>query len=190
MLVAPDVWLSSLSKKPPEEQKDRTNLTIYACLVSASLIFAIFRAYGFLLVSLRCSERLHDKMVLAILQAPVLFFDSNPVGRILNRFSKDIGCLDELLPKTFLVSIQRVLLVFVSIIVPTVTNPWLLFLVIPLTVLVLCISKYYLKTSRELKRLESICRSPVFSHFSETLNGLDTIRTRGRQRDFMDQFYR
>ena len=127
MVVAPDVWLSSLTKKPPEDQKDRTNLTIYACLVSASLIFAIIRAYGFLLLSLRCSERLHDKMVLAILQAPVLFFDSNPVGRTLNRFSKDVGCLDELLPKTVLVSIQRVLMVFASIIIPTVTNPWLLF---------------------------------------------------------------
>ena len=190
MMVAPDVWLSSLTKKLPVDQKDHTNLTFYACLVSASLIFAIIRAYGFLLVFLRCSERLHDKMVLAILQAPVLFFDSNPVGRILNRFSKDVGYIDELLPRTFLVSIQRVLLVFASIIIPTVTNTWLLFLVLPLTVLALYISKYYLKTSRELKRLESICRSPVFSHFSDTLNGLDTIRTRGKQRDFMDQFYR
>jgi len=190
MIVAPDVWLSSLTKKLPEDQKNNTNLTIYACLVGASVIFAVIRAYAFLLVSLRCSERLHDKMVLAILQAPVHFFDSNPVGRILNRFSKDVGCLDELLPKTFLVSIQRVLLVFASIIIPTVTNPWLLFLVVPLIVLVFHISKYYLKTSRELKRLESICRSPVFSHFSETLNGLDTIRTRNRQKDFVDQFYR
>ena len=190
MMVAPDVWLSLLAKKLPEEQKDSTNLTIYGCLVSVSLIFAVIRAYGFLLLCLRCSERLHDKMVSAILQAPVHFFDSNPVGRILNRFSKDVGCLDELLPKTFVVSIQRVLLVFASIIVPTVTNPWLLFLVIPLIALVLYISKYYLKTSRELKRLESICRSPVFSHFCETLNGLDTIRTRGRLRHFADQFYR
>ena len=190
MMVAPDVWLSSLIKKPPEDQKDHTNLTIYACLVSASLIFAIFRVSAFLLVSLRCSERLHDKMVLAILQAPVHFFDSNPVGRILNRFSKDVGCLDELLPKTFLMSIQRVLLVAASVIIPTVTNPWLLFLVVPLILLVMYISKYYVKTSRELKRLESICRSPVFSHFSETLNRLDTIRTRRRQRDFVDQFYR
>ena len=190
MIVAPDVWLTSLTKKRPTDQKDSTNLTIYACLVGASLIFAVTRAYAFLQVLLRCSERLHNKMVLAILQAPVLFFDSNPVGRILNRFSKDVGCLDELLPRNFLLSIQCVLMVFASTIIPTITNPWLLFLVIPLIVLVLCISTYYLKTSRELKRLESICRSPVFSHFSETLNGLDTIRTRGRQKDFVDQFHR
>ena len=190
MLVALDAWLSFLTKQLPEDQKDNTNLTIYACLVGGSFLFCIIRACVFLLVSLRCSERLHDKMVVAVLQAPGLFFDLNPVGRIMNRFSKDVGCMDGMLPKTFLMSIQMVLMVLTSVLVPTVTNPWLLFLVVPMTVMVVYISRYYLKTSRELKRLESICRSPVFSHISETLNGLDTIRTRGRQRDFVDQFCR
>lgn len=85
MLVSPDVWLSFLTRKSPDHQKDKTNLAIYGCLVDASFVFAILRAYGFLLVSLRCSD--HDKMVVAIKQAPVLFLDSNPVGRILNHFS-------------------------------------------------------------------------------------------------------
>ena len=151
---------------------------------------AIIRSLGFLLASLKCSERLHDKMVFAVLQAPVLFFDSNPVGRIMNRFSKDIGCLDEVLPRTFFVAIQEVLVVFTSILVPTVTNPWFLVVVAPITALVVYLLRYYLKTSRELKRLESICCSPVFSHISETLDGLDTIRTRQRERDFVDQFHR
>ncbi|XP_078361824.1 ATP-binding cassette sub-family C member 4-like [Oculina patagonica] len=190
MTVAPDVWLPFLTKQLPEDQKDNTNLTIYGCLVGASFTFAFIRACVFLLVSLRCSERLHNKMVVAVLQAPVLFFDSNPVGRIMNRFSKDVGCMDEMLPKKFLMAIQMVLLLLSTVLVPTATNPWLLFVVVPMTVVVVYISKYYLKTARELKRLESICRSPVFSHISETLNGLDTIRTRGRQRDFVDQFYR
>ncbi|KAL9973266.1 hypothetical protein ACROYT_G019696 [Oculina patagonica] len=190
MIVAPDVWLSFLTKQLPDDQEDKTNLTIYACLVGGSFVLGIIRACVFLLVSLRCSERLHDKMVVAVLQAPVLFFDLNPVGRIMNRFSKDVGCLDEMLPKMFLMAIQMDLLVFTTVIVPTVTNPWLLVFVIPLAAVVVCISRYYLQTSRELKRLESICRSPVFSHISETLNGLDTIRTRGRQIDFVDQFCR
>ena len=190
MLVSPDVWLSFLTKKHREDQRDTTNLNVYGFLVVAAFIFAMIRAQGFHLASLRCSERLHDKKVLVVLQAPVLFFDSNPVGRIMNRFSKDIGCLDEVSPKTFLISIQSVLLVLTSILVPTVTNPWLLIIVVPMTVVVVYLLRYYLKTSRELKRLESICRSPVFSHISETLDGLDTIRTRGRQRDFVDQFHR
>ncbi|KAL9956611.1 hypothetical protein ACROYT_G038110 [Oculina patagonica] len=190
MIVAPDVWLSFLTKEQQKHQRDPTNLTIYGCLVGGSFIFAIMRAYGFLLVSLRCSERLHDKMVVAILQAPVLFFDSNPMGRILNRFSKDVGCMDELLPKKFLMSIQMGSMAIRSCLLPIVANPWLLVVIVPLVVLVVYIARYYLKASRELKRLESICRSPVFSHISETLNGLDTIRTRGRQKDFVEQFYR
>ena len=190
LLVSSDVWLLTLTRKHPEEQRDKINLITYGCLVGASFIFAFIRAYSFLVVSLRCSAHLHDKMVLVVLQAPVLFFDSNPAGRIMNRFSKDVGCMDEVLPKTFLMSIQLVLLLFTSILVPTVSNPWLLLVVVPITLFAKLISRYYLKTSRELKRLESVCRSPVFSHISETLDGLETIRTRGNQRDFIERFYR
>ena len=190
MIVAPDVWLSFFSKKRLENQRKSISLISYSSLVIGSFTFAFIRAYGFLLASLRCSERLHDEMVAAVLKAPVLFFDSNPVGRILNRFSKDVGCLDELLPDTFLLSVQVFLLLLSSVLVPIVTNPWVLFVVCPLAVVVFYISSYYLKTSRQLKRLESICRSPVYSHISETLDGLETIRTGRRQKDFQEQFYR
>ncbi|KAL9957080.1 hypothetical protein ACROYT_G038671 [Oculina patagonica] len=188
--VASDVWLSFLTKEQQKNQRDPTNLTIYGCLVSGAFIFAIMRAYGFLSISLRCSERLHDKMAVAILQAPVLFFDSNPVGRILNRFSKDVGSLDELLPKTFVMAIQYVSVAFTSCLLPILANFWLLVVILPLVALLAYIGRYYLKSSRDLKRVESVCRSPVFSHFSDTLNGLDTIRTRGRQKDFVDQLFR
>ena len=65
-----------------------------------------------------------------------------------------------------------------------------MFLVVPISVLVVSLSNYYLKIARELKRLESISRSPVFAHFSETLIGIDTVRTRGRQTGFVDVLYR
>ena len=184
------MWLAYLTKKEQTDQRDSTNLGIYGFLVGAAFIFAIVRAYIFLLTSLRCSERLHDKMVIAILQAPLLFFDTNPVGRILNRFSKDVGCMDELLPKTFLLSLQLVLFLLAAILVPAVANFWVLIIIAPLTLMGVYIVRNYLNSSRELKRLESVCRSPVFSHISETLNGLDTIRTRRRQGDFINQFYR
>ena len=190
MLVSPDVWLSLMVRKRPEDQRDKRNLTIYGGLVGAAFILLVIRAFGFYLVSLRSSERLHDKMVVAVLHAPVFFFDSNPVGRILNRFSRDIGCMDEVLPKTFLQSVQLFPLLFTSILLPTITNPWVLFAVVPIAVSAGLLSRYYLKTSRELQRLESICRSPVYSHISETLDGLDTIRTRKREEDFVARFYR
>ena len=190
IIAAPDLWLSFLARLNQEDQNNKTYLSVFACLVSACFIFIIVRAYGLFHVCLKCSERLHDKMVVAILRAPVLFFDSNPVGRILNRFSNDIGCVDELLPKTFLAAMQRLLEISALILVTVATNVWLVFLVVPISVLVVFLSNYYLKTARELKRLESISRSPVFAHFSETLIGLDTIRTRGKQTDFVDALYR
>ncbi|XP_022785320.1 multidrug resistance-associated protein 4-like [Stylophora pistillata] len=190
VIVAPDLWLPFFIKQTLEEQRNKTNLIIYGILVAGCFIFAIARAYGLLLVFLKCAKRLHDKMVVAILHAPVLFFDSNPAGRILNRFSNDIDCVDEHLPREFLLALEYFLLMCTAVFIPIAANPWLLFVIIPLTGLYVYISKYYLKTSQELKRLESICRSPVFSHFSETIKGLSTIRTRGRQSDFMDTFYR
>lgn len=159
-------------------------------IVAAAVILATIRAYMFFQVVLRSSESLHDDMVTALLKAPVLFFDSNPIGRILNRFSKDIGCMDEVLPKTFLFAVQLVLFVLTAALVPLIANAWLAAVVVPIIILYVYIARYFMKTSRELKRLESVCRSPVLSHISETLDGLDTIRSRGRQREFADQLHR
>ena len=189
-MVSPDVWLSYLTKKTLKFQQQETTLGVYASLFSAAVVVGIIRSYLFFRVSLKSSENLHDKMVTCALQAPVAFFDTNPAGRILNRFSKDIGCIDELLPKTFLLTIQLILYVFTAAVLPSFTSVWLFLVSLPAFIIFPYLTWYYLKTSRELKRLESICRSPVFSHFSETMAGLDTIRTRKRERDFIDQLYR
>ena len=189
-MVSSDFWLSHLTMMPWEYQHDVTSLSVYSGLVSAAVVVATIRAYLFLHVSLRSSERLHDKMVTCLLQAPVLFFDTNPAGRILNRFSKDIGCIDEILPKTFLFAIQFLLVVGAAVLVPSITNAWFIIITLPILLAFVFLTRYYLKTSRELKRLESICRSPVFSHFSETMDGLDTIRTRHAEEQFIDQFFR
>ena len=190
LIVSPDVWLSHLTKTPFKNQQDITTLGVYASLVAAAFLFATIRVCLFFCVSLRSAERLHDKMVTCLLQAPVLFFDTNPAGRILNRCSKDIGCVDELLPRMFITTIQLSLYVLTAAVLPSFTNFWLLPITLPVIVMFAYLARYYLKTSRELKRWESICRSPVFSQFLETMAGLDTIRTRNRERDFIEQFYR
>ena len=189
-MVSSDFWLSHLTTMPWKYQHDVTSLSVYGCLVCVAVLVVVIRAYLFFHSSLRSSERLHDKMVTCLLQAPVLFFDTTPAGRILNRFSKDIGCIDEILPKTFLSAIQYLLFVGSAALVPSITNFWLCFVSLPIFLAFVFVTRYYLKTSRDLKRLESICRSPVFSHFSETMDGLDTIRTRKAEEQFIEQFYR
>ena len=188
-MVSPNVWLSYLTKMTRKHQQDETSLLVYASFASGAFIFAIIRAYVFFHISLRSAENLHKDMVTCVLEAPVLFFDTNPAGRILNRFSKDIGAIDELLPKMFLLATQTLLFVFTAALLPSFTSFWLFLVTVPIFMTFVYLAWYYLKTSRDLKRLESICRSPVFSHFSETMAGLDTIRTRKRERDFIEQFY-
>lgn len=188
-MVSPNVWLSHLSKMAQSKQDMTSTLRIYVGFTSAAFIFAIIRACTFFYVSLRCAEKLHNKMVTNVLQAPVLFFDTNPAGRILNRFSKDIGAIDELLPKMFLLASHSLLFVFTAALLPSFTSFWVFLVTVPIFMTFVFLAWYYLKTSRDLKRLESICRSPVFSHFSETIAGLDTIRTRKREKYFIEQFY-
>ena len=189
-MIFPDIWLSYLSTKTLKQQQKFDNLIIYSSGIAVSAVLAILRVALFFLVALRASQRLHDKMVKAVLHAKLLFFDTNPTGRILNRFSRDIGCIDEQLPQFSIICIQYLLFVLSGALIPAFANPWLILVLFPILLASGLLTRCYLKTSRELKRLESICRSPVFSHFSETMDGLDTIRTRGMEEEFVAEFYR
>ena len=99
IMVSPNIWLYFMTKMTLENQQKPITLVIYASLASAALGLAIIRGYVFIYVCLKAAETLHNRMVSSLLQASVLFFDTNPAGRILNRFSKDIGAIDDLLPK-------------------------------------------------------------------------------------------
>ena len=129
-------------------------------------------------------------MLQAVLKAPVFFCDTNPSGRILNRFSRDIGLMDELLPDVFVDSTQLILFCVGSVVLLSVLNPWVLVGTTPLIAMFILIGNYYMKTSRELKRLEALNRSSVISHFSDTLEGLVTIRAYEREGTFMGELFR
>ncbi|KXJ10258.1 Multidrug resistance-associated protein 4 [Exaiptasia diaphana] len=113
----------------------------------------------------------------AVIRASQYFFDTNPLGRIINRFSKDIGYTDDLIPETFYEFLHLFIVSIAIVIVNVVSMPWILIGLAPLTIVFWCARNYYLKTARELKRLEAIGRSPVFIHFSSTLEGISTIRS-------------
>lgn len=151
-------------------------LGIYTGLTAVTVLFGIARSLLVFYVLVNASQTLHNRMFESILKAPVLFFDRNPIGRILNRFSKDIGHMDDLLPLTFLDFIQTLLLVVSVIAVAAAVIPWILIPLVPLSIIFVVLRRYFLETSRDVKRLESTTRSPVFSHLSSSLQGLWTIR--------------
>uniref|UniRef100_A0A8C5U3W5 Multidrug resistance-associated protein 4 n=1 Tax=Malurus cyaneus samueli TaxID=2593467 RepID=A0A8C5U3W5_9PASS len=163
-------------------------LGIYAGLTVATILFGIIRSLLVFQVLVNSGQNLHNKMFQSILKAPVLFFDRNPIGRILNRFSKDIGHLDDLLPLTFLDFVQTLLQIFGVVAVAVAVIPWILIPLIPLFILFIFLRRYFLDTSRDIKRLESTTRSPVFSHLSSSLQGLWTIRALKAEERFQKLF--
>ncbi|PNF43102.1 Cystic fibrosis transmembrane conductance regulator [Cryptotermes secundus] len=152
------------------------SLIIYGSLIVGCMFITLLRSVMFVKTCMRASINLHNEMFSSILRGAMRFFDTNPSGRILNRFSKDIGTIDELLPRFMLESIQ-VFLVLVGILVNiAIVNPYFIVLMILLGFCYYGVTSVYLKTSRNVKRLEAITRSPVYSHLSDTMTGLTTIR--------------
>lgn len=172
------------------QQRRPVTLGIYASLVIGALLLSAFVSFLIYYTLLRSSEKLLNSMVTAIMKAPVFFFDTNPVGRILNRFSKDIGCMDNTLPAQFLLAVQLCLFTFGATLLAAATNYWLFIGIAPLIILFFYFGRYYLKTSRELKRLEAIKCSPVYSHISDTITGLEVIRSSGMEQSFLQELFR
>ncbi|KIW27349.1 uncharacterized protein PV07_07093 [Cladophialophora immunda] len=134
--------------------------------------------------SIEASRKLHDRMAYAIFRSPMSFFDTTPVGRILNRFSSDIYRVDEVIARTFNMLFVNTGRALFTLGVIAASTPIFLILVVPLGFVYIMYQKYYLRTSRELKRLDSVSRSPIYAHFQESLGGVSTIRAYRQQRRF------
>ncbi|XP_020619325.1 multidrug resistance-associated protein 4-like [Orbicella faveolata] len=183
-------WLLHLTSGLHDQKTQTDNLYIYAALVGGAFLLSVTRATMFYNALSNSSKNLHNSMMSALLKAPVLFFDANPVGRIINRFSRDIGIVDELLPDVFLQAVEIVLLCIGAVVLPSILNPWIILPAAPLMVLFMWFGGYYLRTSRDLRRLEGLNRSPVLSHFSDRLERLVTIRTYKKENEFLEELYR
>uniref|UniRef100_A0A8C1F9V6 Multidrug resistance-associated protein 4 n=1 Tax=Cyprinus carpio carpio TaxID=630221 RepID=A0A8C1F9V6_CYPCA len=157
-------------------------------LTGATIIFGFMRSLFMFNALVSSAETLHNRMFNSILRTPVRFFDINPIGRILNRFAKDIGHLDSLLPWTFVDFIQVFLQIIGVVAVASSVIPWILIPVLPLLISFLFLRRYFLRTSRDVKRIESTTRSPVFSHLSSSLQGLCTIRAFKAEERFQQTF--
>ncbi|KAL7032928.1 hypothetical protein ACKWTF_007429 [Chironomus riparius] len=177
----------------------KDGLYIYGFLILAVVSVTLSRGFIFFAVCMRASKKLHDTSFLSLLHSPMRFFDLNPVGRILNRFSKDMGAVDESLPKAIIEAVQNLLvmmgiLVLIALTTTGYTFPAALIITAILYGLIL---KMYLRPAKDIKRLEgsskysqstiykffklskchiNLAKSPVFGQMTSTLSGISTIR--------------
>ncbi|KAL7549875.1 hypothetical protein ACHAWF_013132, partial [Thalassiosira exigua] len=156
-------------------------LGIYA-LVNFSAIFATFcRLLLFIFAGLRASRKMFEELLDVILRAPMSFFDTTPIGRIINRFSKDLYTVDEQLVVTARSYLSTMISVFSTIFVVTAVTPMFLVGLVPIIIFYLHQQHFFAITYRELKRLDSVTRSPIYALLGETLDGVLTIRAFGAQ---------
>uniref|UniRef100_A0A8B9GJM6 ATP-binding cassette sub-family C member 10 n=1 Tax=Amazona collaria TaxID=241587 RepID=A0A8B9GJM6_9PSIT len=151
-------------------------LIVYGSIAGANSLFTILRAFLFAYGTIHAATVIHNRLLQRALKATVTFFDTTPTGRILNRFSSDLYSVDDSLPFILNIFLANMYGLLGMLVIITYGLPWIGLILIPLAALYFSIQRYYRRTSRELKRLYSITLSPIYTHFSETLSGLSTIR--------------
>lgn len=180
-------WISYWSK---EDSKGTSRpvgffIGIYAGLAVVYGIVSFFRMWSLTDLTLLASRQMHKRLMASILNAPTSFFDTTPSGRIVARFSKDMGEIDVNLTQTMNMTLNSVLSVVTSLVVIIAVTPLFASLVLPLLYIYFKIMNFYRNSAREIKRLDSTTRSPVYAHFGATLGGLSTIRAYNVQQRFV-----
>ncbi|ODH51654.1 hypothetical protein GX48_02119 [Paracoccidioides brasiliensis] len=186
--VAGSFWLerwSEANKKAARNAQVGKYIGIYFAFgLGSSALVVLQTLILWIFCSIEASRKLHERMAYAIFRSPMSFFETTPSGRILNRFSSDIYRVDEVLSRTFNMLFVNVARAAYTMIVIAVSTPLFLIMIIPLGLVYFSYQRYYLSTSRELKRLDSVSKSPIYAHFQETLGGISTIRAFRQQDKF------
>ncbi|RNF23457.1 ATP-binding cassette protein subfamily C, member 1 [Trypanosoma cruzi] len=184
LLVSPSLWLSFWSVKR-FELEPKTYLLLYVAFVAASALCSPLRnasAYAVLRIG---SWRLHSQLLRSVAVAPMSFFDTTPLGRVMNRFSKDMSTIDSNLQSSVIFFLQSILSVISSIVVMSISQYFVLIAIIPCLLVYYRLMVFYNSANREMRRIANRSNSPVFSVLGEMLSGRWTIAAYDRTAAFV-----
>jgi len=160
-------------------------LSVYALIGVACMLVALFRDFWLFFGSLTASWVIHKRLMESVTRAKFKFFDVTPLGQLMNRFSKDLEAVDQEVAPIAIGVMACALAITVTVVLISVITPGFLIAGIFISAMYFFVGKFYLRSSRDLKRLESVQRSPLFQQFGETLSGITTIRAYGDERRFI-----
>uniref|UniRef100_A0A8C9TYY6 ATP-binding cassette, sub-family C (CFTR/MRP), member 9 n=1 Tax=Scleropages formosus TaxID=113540 RepID=A0A8C9TYY6_SCLFO len=191
VMVAIDFWLANWTSSLQNVSSKSSNITldeqesarhrsyyvpVFSILCGAGIILCLITSLTVELMGLAAATNLHHNLLNKIIHAPIRFFDITPLGQILNRFSADTNIIDQHIPPTLESLTRSTLLCLSAIGVIAYVTPVFLFALVPLTVAFYFIQKYFRVASRDLQDLDDSTQLPLLCHFSETAEGLTTIR--------------
>ncbi|EDS27178.1 sulfonylurea receptor/ abc transporter [Culex quinquefasciatus] len=155
------------------------------CIVLAAVSFPAGQRAGS-----NARRRLHRQLISSVLRNSIHFFQTVPLGRLMNRLSIDIAVVDKKIAATSQKLVQFVLLCLCAVLINSFVTPYFILLTVPICAVYWVVQKFYRCSSRELQRIESLTYSPIIAHFSETIEGVTTIRAYGQQARFTDTLFR
>ncbi|CAG9861544.1 unnamed protein product [Phyllotreta striolata] len=148
----------------------------YSVLTIGNIVASLIKAVYFMIFFVIASKRLHSYIFSRLIKATMRFYNTNPTGRILNRFSKDLGTVDEYIPSLIIDVVEITLLLAGSIALSAIIEPLLVVPALVMMVLFYLLKVVYSETSRNVKRVEAITKSPILNHLAASVNGIEVVR--------------
>ncbi|CRL01103.1 CLUMA_CG014374, isoform A [Clunio marinus] len=186
-----DGWLAHWVSVSDGNHTNKTNsvyLQTFTTFAVTNSFITLIRSFLFAYAGIKAAKSIHERLLMKVFQTKLQFFDVVPLGRILNRFSSDTYTIDDSLPFILNILLAQVFGLLGSICVSLYALPWLGLIIAPLCPIYLDIQSKYRNSSRDIKRLSSNALSPLYIHFTETLQGLTTIRAMRATRRFQQDF--
>ncbi|NWU91498.1 MRP3 protein, partial [Upupa epops] len=187
--IGANVWLSDWTNEPVingTQQNTGMRIGVYAALGFLQGLMVLICSFTLAVGGIKAARTLHAALLENKFHTPQSFYDTTPTGRIINRFSKDIYVIDEVIPPTIMMFLGTFFTSLSTMIVIIGSTPLFAVIIVPLAILYFFVQRFYVATSRQLKRMESVSRSPIYSHFSETVSGASVIRAYRRVKSFTD----
>nr|XP_046475194.1 multidrug resistance-associated protein 1 isoform X8 [Neodiprion pinetum] len=186
--IGSNAWLSKWSDDNTtvsDTSKRDMYLGVYGGLGLGQAFGVILGIMALYLGALRSATAMHRTALHNVLCGPMYLFDTVPIGRILSRFSADVDVMDNKIPPSLSQCLSSLFRAVGTVVAICYSTPLFAVVILPIGVVYYFVQRFYVATSRQLKRLESVSRSPIYSHFGESVTGAPTIRAYGLQDRFI-----
>uniref|UniRef100_A0A3Q3RY77 ABC-type glutathione-S-conjugate transporter n=1 Tax=Mastacembelus armatus TaxID=205130 RepID=A0A3Q3RY77_9TELE len=188
--LAYNYWLSMWADDPivnGTQIDTNLKLTVFGALGFVQGIAIFGTTVAISVCGIIASRQLHMDLLINVLRSPMSFFECTPSGNLLNRFAKEIDAIDCMVPDGLKMMLSYVFKLMEVCIIVLMATPFAAVIILPLAFLYAFVQSFYVATSCQLRRLEAVSRSPIYTHFNETVQGASVIRAFGEQSRFILQ---